>query len=405
MKLRRRRLARRLSQLTAAAMVAPMVLVVLRALMEMAGMVLDRHGPSAESTAWSWLLGVPALAIAAAVAGALERPKRTRLRLDGDDVVTIDPFGDERFRRADILSGVVTPTGVDLLLRGGETLRAELPREEAEALLEALSLGPARRRAELTLGSENRRLGAGCLALPISITLAALLIAGFLSGLPLGWKDATFALFVLAAVLFSLYARRLAAPADLVIGADAVTLHRAGLTRRIPLSAIRKADTVAGQLVLELVPARAGAAPEVLRLPSGDAALAWAAAERIRAAQRAAGHSAAAIPDLDPAGRSLASWREALARLRRADGEYRRAQVRDEELLAVLQDGQAPAKLRIGAALALREGAAAVEARTKVRIAADTCADEELRAALEAAAAEEVAEGAIRRVVEREERG
>jgi hypothetical protein len=392
MKSHRPRLARRLSQLTAAALVAPL-------LVELASLVGKPHTgePSFETFAWSWLLGVPFLTLMTVVAETTERPTRTRLRVEGDDVVLGD--GRERLRPDEVVSGVLTPIGVDLLLRGGDALRAEIPRAEAEAVLEALSLGPDRRRAELTLGSETRRLAAGCATLPVLLFGACVLVA-VLPNIPRGWGELLVVLIMLGATVGPLLARRLTAPADVVIGAEALIIRRHGRTRRIPLAALRKAEGVSGRLVLEVAPASGEGAAEVLRLPSGDDALAWAAAQRIRAAQQAAGH-AAVVPDLDPAGRSLPDWRKALSGLRRADGEYRRAQLHDDDLLAVLQDGSAPAEARIGAALALREGAEPSEARTRVRIAAEACADEELRAALEAAAAEEVAEGAIRRVMER----
>jgi hypothetical protein len=386
-------------------MVAPMVLMVLDQLAKKLGVTLDPPGFATGMAAQAWFFGVPALAALSAAFTGEESPKPANLRLQGDILVVTYFQGEDRVPRDAVHSGVRTPIGVDLLLRGGTAIRAEMPAAEAEALLEALQLGPDRRRAELTLGNENHRLAVGCAAFPVTVVLALLVTIIIKDSLPQAHRDPAYLLAVLAATAAPLLLRRLFAPADLVIGADGVVIRRSGRTRRVPLSAIRKTDTVAGRLVLEIAPRGGDGPPEKLHLPTttdaADAALAWAAAERIRAAQRIAGHAAAAIPELDPAGRSLASWREALARLRRADGDYRRAQVRDEELLAVLQDGQAPAKLRIGAALALREGAAAVEARTKVRIAAETCADEELRAALEAAAEEEVAERAIRRVVER----
>ena len=401
------RVARRLSQLTAALLVGPLPLFALFELQDALRLhVLDPHHPWWVSLALAWLFGVPALTAATALASALETPGRAHVRVEDGSLLVGWRGREDRHPAHTLVTALLTTRGLELHLADGRVLRAEMAFADAEATQEALALGPERRRAVLTLGSEGHRLAAGCVAFPVGWVLLMVMVAFLESWLPRVFRAAPGFLGLCVPFLLPQLARRLTAPADLAIGTDGLVLRSPGRARRIELGSIVAAEAQHGDLVLMLAPPAPGAEREILRIHTGNADLAWGAAERIRVTKRiAAQPGSAPIPDLDPAGRSLPAWREALSRLRRGDGEYRRAQVREEDLLAVLQDGQAPAKLRIGAALALCEGAAATEARTKVRIAAGTCADEELRAALEAAAAEEVAEGAIRRVVEREERG
>jgi hypothetical protein len=394
---RHARLARRVSQLSGALLVSVPILAMLVAGLEIG---LSLPFSIAESVAWTWLLGVPVLTVAAAITSAVERPGRATITA-GEDGLTLAYRDDERrIGAAAIASGLVTPAGLDLQLTNGSVLRAEMREDEAISVLDALGVGPDRRRAALMMGREGRPLAAGCGAFVAAIVAFLLLAAVAASVIP----AAVALLGALLMVLAPHLARAYTAPASLTIGADGVTLRHAYRTRRIPFAAIHRADPLDGRLVLTLTPTEEGGPAETIRLPGGDPELAAGAAKRILSLKQAPSTSASqAIPDLDPAGRTLPAWREALSRLRRADGEYRRAQVRDDALLAVLEDGAAPAKLRLGAALALREGDAPAEARARVRIAAETSADEELRAALEAAAEEKVKEAPLRRVVRRKE--
>jgi hypothetical protein len=400
----RPRLARLFSLLTAVILTAPLPLGALAFAADAQRFYLSVELGSGGwiLLGWAWLLGVPVLTAAATVATALETPRPALLRVEDGALVVRRRKREERHPADSVLAGLLTRHGIELHLADGRVLRIEMPFADAEATLEALALGPEHRRATLALGAEGRRLAAGCIALPVGLVIVPFL-GRFLEALIPGLPDLVPGILIFCVpFLLPWLARHLTAPADLVIGTDGLVLRRGGRPRHIPLESILSAEAAHGDLVLVLAPRAGGAKREILRLPAGNADRAWGAAERILVAKRiAAQPGAAPIPELDPAGRPLPAWREALSRLRRGEGEYRRAQVREEDLLAVLQDGQAPAKLRIGAALALCEGAAATEARTKVRIAAGTCADEELRAALEAAAEEEIAEGAIRRVVER----
>ena len=96
---------------------------------------------------------------------------------------------------------------------------------------------------------------------------------------------------------------------------------------------------------------------------------------------------------LERRGRTVRAWRVDLSELvREASGGYRTAMLPKEQALAVLEDGRAPGELRIGAALALTEGGRAgehavprgIDADTalRLRIAVETCVNQDVRTAL-----------------------
>jgi hypothetical protein len=96
---------------------------------------------------------------------------------------------------------------------------------------------------------------------------------------------------------------------------------------------------------------------------------------------------------LERRGRTVRAWRAALSELvREASGGYRTAMLPKEQALAVLEDGHAPGELRIGAALALTVGGRRSEhtiprgldpdTALRLRIAVETCVNQEVRTAL-----------------------
>lgn len=103
---------------------------------------------------------------------------------------------------------------------------------------------------------------------------------------------------------------------------------------------------------------------------------------------------------LDRRGRDAASWRGALEQLLTNPGGYRVPTVARKDLVRVVEDGGAPPDRRVAAAIALRV-AGTRKPRQRVLAAARASADEDLRAALEAAADGEVDEEAIARATRR----
>jgi hypothetical protein len=125
--------------------------------------------------------------------------------------------------------------------------------------------------------------------------------------------------------------------------------------------------------------------------------------ERIREAMASGSSSElarVAIDRLDRNGRPIQVWREELRRLLAPEGDYRAARISPEDLGGVIEDPVAPAERRIAAAVALAAKEQG-EARRRVRIAVQACADEELQRALEHAAEGEMDEALIERAARR----
>lgn len=85
--------------------------------------------------------------------------------------------------------------------------------------------------------------------------------------------------------------------------------------------------------------------------------------------------------------RTHAEWLAALTKLREAEGGYREAVVRDDDLWRVVEDPSASADARGGAAMLLRRSLDD-EGKARVRVAAEATASPKLRVALDAAAGE-----------------
>jgi len=105
------------------------------------------------------------------------------------------------------------------------------------------------------------------------------------------------------------------------------------------------------------------------------------------------------VEQLDRRGRSVDVWCEALGRLLgggREESGYRDMALARGPLLDLVEDGAAAPERRVAAAVALsRTGD--VQLKQRLRIVAETCADEDMRAALEHAAEGEIEQEALAR--------
>jgi hypothetical protein len=347
--------------------------------------------------AWIWLTVLSAIANAESVGAT-----GGHLRVDAGGVTVLG--GSVAFPHDRIVGGLVVHTvlgpAVELHLRRGRVFRAELYAErEAHAVLEALGLGPDRRRVVAPLGRPNAPTAVGCFTLLVAMACWAIVI--FAVG-EHWWGHGHGALAILAWGLLvvgtTLLAARASEPVEVSIGAEGVRVRGPFRARFVRFEQIEGVSGEHGRLVLQL----RGRRPTRITVASPDAGLAVGLADRIRDAMALARHGASPTVAnlLDPGDLPFAAWRSQIARLLRGTSHYRRAGLSDDEVLGVLEDPGAPPVRRIGAALALRESRDP-EARRRVRISADACADDETRAALEAAAAEALDEGAIRRAVEK----
>lgn len=400
---RRAGLARLLARISVTLMLAPVVLVyVVAVAAKPFGLAV--LGPSSIDAAVSSFvfgtLGAVIFAAASWVAGGQSSGGDVELVVTERALSIGRPSRVDVIERRRIVSGIVLSMrpAVELRLHDGRVLRVQMTdQHEAEALLDALALGPDRRRVVVTLGSERRPLVVGCLVYPAAMMLLPAILLYFDPFV----RRLLPVLIALAVAATTLAARRLSRPREVVVGADGV--HVRGWSGGfIRFAEIAHAGANARALVLQLRPDADIARREPVRLLCPDEQTARGLAARIRdamALSRGGAARRAAVTDaLDPGDRPLPAWRDALAKIMRSEEQYRTSAVTKDEVLAVLEDAAAPSRLRIGAALALRE-TSDTDARQKIRIAAETCADADLREALEAAAEDELDERTIRKTL------
>lgn len=129
--------------------------------------------------------------------------------------------------------------------------------------------------------------------------------------------------------------------------------------------------------------------------------------DRIELARSAAADTTSVSPRLDELldqrDESLDVWKTRLQQLLESNdptSPYRIAQLTSTELANVVEDATALPERRIAAAIALSSSADA-HVRKRLRVAVETCADENTRAALEAAAEGELQELALQRLRQR----
>lgn len=403
--IRRVGFARRLSQISVAFLLAPVVIVyVLGILAEAFGIRL--LGSSSIDAANTLFIAGVAASVLFAVASAFADMARTEGKVElvvGQRGLTIRRKSSLTvIDRSRIASGIMLSSEkepcVELHLVDGAVLRAGIrDKTRREALLTELGIGPDRRRVELILGSQQGQLAAGCFAFPVAgavVVPLMLVLDGVL-------RSATPVLIALIVVALTLLARRAFRPPEIVVGADGVHVVDRFESRFLRFPEIARVASDEHAVVLFLRPDAEQRRRDPVRVRCSDPFMSLTVVMRVRDAMAIArgGAPRALVSDaLDPGDRPLAAWRASLAKVMRRDDQYRSASLAPDDVLAVLEDPAAPPKLRIGAALALRESGAA-DARQKVRIAAETCADASLREALEATAEADLDERPIAKVL------
>jgi hypothetical protein len=319
------------------------------------------------------------------------------------------------------------PDGVGLRMADGSEFRAECTPAEAEALLDLVGLGPAQcvARAPIASAASWQRGGVplATLALLVCSMLAALSTLACLVGSFMGIASPRlllsgrslliFGAWALLSLIFnalSIVLGRYLRPRELVIGTDGVALGKRFYAHRDIASVVPFGWGV--HLVLH--------DGSVVPLPvrgRGRAALPTGAAERVtehaidheireailaRIADarsvRTGSPTSRPIEALERRASPLAAWRERLRNLLEREPTYRAPAVHGGELRRLVADPAATPEQRIAATVALSASAAPSD-RRKLRIAVGTCADADLRAALEHAAAGEIDERRLARVL------
>ena len=270
---------------------------------------------------------------------------------------------------------------VELELQSGDVLRARLKDVHAgRRLLDAAGLCATHRSATMRLGATLPLDVLVFLTGPVALWPP---ISSVGHAAPWPWPLNAWLYLAAFMVLFHA-ARQLFGPAEVVIGSDGVIVRQNFQQSFLPYERVAHIEVTAAAVTFALTDgsmlharARALSADqqEQLRTRLADAHASWSAGDV----------DAAATASLERRGRSVSSWRAALAtRLEREDG-YRDRSTTAEHLLAAVESGAAPPERRIGAALALAASGDA-ELRRRVRFAAEATANLRLRVALESVA-------------------
>lgn len=325
--------------------------------------------------------------------------------------------GVDRYARADVVDGwIQDPAQVVLRMKGKLTLvLVAASKKDARSLLQAMGADVGQRALTIDLPSFASTKGSGVSFLSIvslGITGTSLLVVLYLLGLSIskGFTiERLWGSLILGAVglihigILAVFAH-LVRWRRLTIGMDGVSIPRfLRRPRFLPYRSISLLATEPQGVVI--VPAE-GRPIRIALQTNGSAGLPAAVdpeyatvaehkqhiiVERIETAMKASGTSGADLGELDRAGRTIAQWRQAVQRLVGGAEGYRRRSITLDALSQLLTDPAAPAERRIAAAMVLGKSEAP-ELHDCVRVAIDTCADQELKLALEEAAEDRLEE-------------
>jgi len=274
--------------------------------------------------------------------------------------------------------GAFVPT-VEIDMVSGERLVARLADPTlAPALVASLGFGPGGRRVRAPLAKPTRRLLHPLLAaFAQGIALVITLLASkAVESTPAAYALPAAVMPLVALLVYELLKR--GSEPTVTVGDDSVVVTGRRGTTRIPRTSITSVThSPGGALAMEgpdLYVAVRGVALDdarlaaVARLVESGRSPAATTPERIRLYARR--------------DRTLAAWREDLARAMTEPG-YREMATTVDEAAAVLRSSEATEDERVGAALALRVAGVPPE---RIRVAAEALADDKVRVAVEAVA-------------------
>jgi hypothetical protein len=284
----------------------------------------------------------------------------------------------------------VSPSRLVLWLRSGGKIEAELEVGRADDVLDHLGMGLQQRTVSAPLGDtfDTSTMVIG--------TLLGVFGFCYVAGRTLDAFSSSVGIAVCGtlAIMCAVAVATLVRP-RLVAGLDGVHVV-AARSAYFPYSSIKSvhhSGPRSHRLVIET-------SSEHVQLSCSDSSAEEVAALVKRIEQGRVAATAAEAPQLDLLDRrerTLHGWHVALRDLALGGGGFRGAALSGDDLTDVLADPEAPLERRVGAALALRSRSA--DARTRIRIVADTCAEPHARIALEAAAGDEIDERAIERAL------
>lgn len=306
--------------------------------------------------------------------------------------------------RGDLVQGWTAPGswGVRAFLdaRDGDVYAIELETEaEANALLEAAGVSAEKRVVTTRLAPPTQNPALGCVALLASAFLTVLFVAAMPAVLGLAGNYHPSQLFILGFVaVFGLLIIEIAFPPILTVGLDGLRIRTLLRRRFVPLASVVDSAPTPEGVALALENGRRVELNALRRPTENDAipVLRNIVGRAVSASALRRNHSKAAEA-LDRRGERFDAWVARLTKLG-GTGSYRDGNLGAEALAEVMEDAQAPADRRLGAALTLAK-LGGDGGRERVRIAAGSTADVDLRAALEAAAEEELTEDVAARAL------
>ncbi|MEI8256461.1 MAG: hypothetical protein WCJ30_12375 [Deltaproteobacteria bacterium] len=327
-----------------------------------------------------------------------------RLEISPDALSVITPRRRRTFGYASVKRARVLPAGngrrVEWTLRSGSVLTLHFDRaDEADALAAAARLGARHVRYETSLGRTSHRVAGGVCAFALSAWAVFELLDAFMppvrpAPFPLLLTSVVGGAIVLTTGLLSVFR-----PPHVTVGAEGLDLRVSVWRYFIPYRTLRAVHLVQDNLVVFTYTdgRQRSLYASVPRAESDALILRIDDARRVYAGQASRGDDAGTLLR---AGRPVSTWRADLRAQLDAARSYRDAHLDRDALRRVLEDPDAPAERRIGAALALSDPCG--DPADHVRVVAARCASEPLRVALERVASTTLDDAAVDAAIDHE---
>ncbi len=339
--------------------------------------------------------------------GREARERSMTLRVTREGLRVTDARSERVVTTAETQQATVRARGLDatlvIELKGRRRVELRLPRPRSAALaascIELLGLGPDRRVTEFRNPVRVARMVTSWLiGVAVGVISWAVLFAERfreVEGFP---HDVAICAWLLLCALVTGQATR---TIDLVVGADGVELRGPWRRRFIPYASLEDLGWERQTRTLTLrEPGRqhwsyTTRVTGTSIIEVDEAANAFLdAVSRARALYERRRHETELANLLKKGARSMQAWRESLRQFAEGGAAYRAQALGLAEVAQMLDDASADAEVRLGAAMALR-ASRPTEEPTRIRVAAEACANPAMRAALERVADDTLDEDAL----------
>ena len=322
-----------------------------------------------------------------------KKTRRGRLKVEDDTWQLLDGKSPLRIKVDDVALATRVPgSGVHFVRHNGTVDEVDAPDDLADNLVATFQkrAETARFATHFTTGTYQARWAFGAVLL---LTMAR---KGLVAKMGLA-PPASVIFFLLLFMAMSFLLKGLR-PQQAEVGRDGVHIQRALSQIFIPFHAIRSTEIAASsdQHAVLTIACESGKTAKLTTSKQNTFGLS-ALQERIRLGiansdEETSQRARAAL--LDRNDRRPDEWLQELRKLAAADTSYRKEKLSEDDLTAILAASTTTPEQRLGAACALRQLDAA-KASAQIRVAAETCADPELRGALLRIADDEEDDAAI----------